>query len=132
MKTLRIILILFLALFGLLTVFMGSSVVFDLFGIREIEGNYVNFVVKANLFCGIIYLFSAYDLLKNKKTAVYALGFALIILLITFGFFIYHINQGGLYEPKTVKAMSFRTIVTFAAFFLSIRLFNRPNQENKK
>jgi len=33
-----------LAVFGLVTLFLSSSVIFDLFGVRAIEGNYVLFV----------------------------------------------------------------------------------------
>jgi len=129
MKTLKIILCVFLALFGALTAFMGSSVVFDLFGIREIEGNYVDFVVKANLFCGLIYLFASYDIWHNRKTGVYALLAAFIILVITFVFFFNHINHGGLYEQKTVKAMSFRTILTLIAFVLSFYILKKQKAE---
>lgn len=129
MKTLKIILCVFLALFGALTVFMGSSVIFNLFGIREIEGNYVDFVVKANLFCGLIYLFASYDIWHNRKAGVYALLAAFIILVITFVFFFNHINQGGLYEQKTVKAMSFRTIITLIAAGLSFYLLKKQKAE---
>ena len=34
--------------FGLLTLFLSSSVIFDLFDIRSKEGNYVLFVVWSN------------------------------------------------------------------------------------
>jgi hypothetical protein len=129
MKTLKIILCVFLALFGALTVFMGSSVIFDLFGIREIEGNYVDFVVKANLFCGLIYLFASYDIWHNRKAGAYVLLAAFIILVITFVFFFNHINQGGLYEQKTVKAMSFRTIITLIAAGLSFYLLKKQKAE---
>lgn len=129
MKTIKIILVAFLVLFGALTVFMGSSVLFDLFGIRELEGNYVDFVVKANLFCGIIYLLAAWDIWHNKKAGTYSLLAALLILLITFGFFINHINQGGLYETKTIKAMGFRTIITLIAFIVSLKLLKTGKSE---
>ena len=36
---------LILAGFGLLTLFLSTSVIFDLFGIRAKEGNYVLFIV---------------------------------------------------------------------------------------
>ncbi len=129
MRTLKIILCVFLALFGALTVFMGSSVLFDWFGIREIEGNYVEFVVKANLFCGIIYLFASYDIWHNRMAGTYALLAAFFILLITFVFFINHINKGGLYEQKTVKAMSFRTAITLIVFGLSFYILKKQKAE---
>jgi hypothetical protein len=48
-----------LAGFGLLTLFLSSSVIFDLFGIRAKEGNYVLFVVWSNFISSILYLFAA-------------------------------------------------------------------------
>jgi predicted RND superfamily exporter protein len=58
--------------FGLLTLFLSSSVIFDLFGIRAKEGNYVLFVVWANFISSILYLFAAYGLLKSKNGLQYS------------------------------------------------------------
>jgi hypothetical protein len=44
-KTLLYTLPILLTGFGLLTLFLSTSVIFDLFGIRAKEGNYVLFVV---------------------------------------------------------------------------------------
>lgn len=52
--------------FGLLTLFLSTSIILDLFEIRAKEGNYVLIVVYANFICSIIYLIAAYGLLKNK------------------------------------------------------------------
>lgn len=107
----------FLTLFGLLTIFMGGSVIFDLFGIRAIEGNYVLFVVWANFICGFLYVISAYGLLKNIRWAAPLLGLAFIILLAAFAGLLIHIYNGGIYEKKTVGAMTFRTIITLLLYF---------------
>lgn len=123
------ILVIFLFIFGGLTVFMGSSVIFDWFGIRKIEGNYVNFVVIANLICGLIYLFAAYNLIKNKKISGYALLIAFLILIVTFSLFINYISNGGIYEQRTLKAMSFRTAITLIAAFLSFRIYKKNNNQ---
>ena len=45
-----------LGAFGLLTLFLSTSVIFDLFGIRAKEGNYVLFVVWANFISSVLYL----------------------------------------------------------------------------
>lgn len=55
-----------LVAFGLLTLFLSTSVIFDLFGIRAKEGNYVLFIVWANLISSILYLFAAYGFIKHK------------------------------------------------------------------
>jgi hypothetical protein len=41
-----------LTLFALITVFMSGSVIFDLFGIRAKEGNYMLFIVVSNFISG--------------------------------------------------------------------------------
>lgn len=112
----------FLLLFGLLTVFMGGSVIFDLFGIRAIEGNYVLFVVWANWICGFLYIAASAGFIKKKRWASFLLFAAFLLLLITFAAFFLHIRNGGLFEKKTLFAMTFRTAITLilaiAAYFL--------------
>lgn len=101
-----------LILLGILTLFMGGSVIFDLFGIRAIEGNYVPFIVWANFLCGFLYLIAARGFLLQKPWVAKLLGIAAIILIITFIGLLIHINTGGIYEKKTIGAMIFRTIIT--------------------
>ena len=101
-----------LAGFGLLTLFLSTSVIFDLFGIRAKEGNYVLFVVWSNFISSILYLIAAYGLVKSKKWTISLLGISTIILIIAFVGLKIHANSGGLYETKTVGAMIFRISVT--------------------
>lgn len=121
-KIIQYVLIAILFLFGLLTLFLSSSVIFDWFGIREKEGDYVLFVVWANFISSIIYLLSAYGLIKLKKWTTQLLGVSVIILIAAFIGLLIHINSGGLYETKTIGAMIFRTILTalftVAAYFI--------------
>ncbi|MDQ0477799.1 MULTISPECIES: hypothetical protein [Chryseobacterium] len=114
----KTILLIFLLLFGFLTLFMSSSVLFDWFGIRAKEGNFVPFIVWANWLCGMLYLITAYAIFKNKIWAKVPLIISLIILVLAYiGLFI-HINNGGIFETKTVGAMAFRILVS--ALFLYI------------
>lgn len=108
-----------LTLFGLITIFMAGSVIFDLFGIRAKEGNYVPFVVWANFICGFIYVLAAYGFFSIKTWTVFPLIIALAILIVAFGGLLIHINSGGLHETKTVAAMLFRTAVTLAFTLLA-------------
>ena len=52
-----------LLLFGGVTLFLSTSVLFDLFGMREKEGNYVQIVVLANFFASVLYIAAAIGLL---------------------------------------------------------------------
>lgn len=100
--------------FALLTLFLSTSVILDLFGIREKEGNYVLFVVWANFINSLLYLISAYGFLKIKSWTFKALSVATVILVVALiGLFI-HIYSGGIYETKTIFAMLFRISVTIA------------------
>lgn len=106
-----------LTAFGLLTTFLTSSVILDLFNIRELEGNYVLFVVWANLVSGICFLTAAFAFFKKKSWAAMPLMFSLGVLIAAFLGLMVHVNAGGAYETKTIGAMIFRIAVNtlFAA-----------------
>jgi hypothetical protein len=110
-----------LTLFGAVTLFMSSAVIFDLFGVREKEGNYVLFVVAANFVCSLLYLPAAYGLYKRKPWAVTLLVISLVILILTFAGLLLHIQSGGLFEKKTVGALLFRMVLTGLLAFFSYR-----------
>lgn len=100
--------------FGLLTLFLSTSVIFDLFDIRSKEGNYVLFVVWSNFISSILYLFAAYGFVTSKKWTVKLLGVSTLILIAALIGLFYHINSGGNYETKTIGAMIFRISLTLA------------------
>jgi drug/metabolite transporter (DMT)-like permease len=113
-KRLRQLLALLLTAFALLTLFLSSSVIFDLFGIRSREGNFVPFVVWANFLCSLAYLAAAYGLFRQTRRPHRLLLAAAGLLALAFIGLLLHINAGGLYETKTVFALLFRTAVTLA------------------
>lgn len=127
------ILTVLLLLFALLTLFLSASVIFDLFGIRAKEGNYVLLVVWANFISSILYLAAAYGLFKIKKWSVALLALSAVILVAAFFGLKIHISEGGLYETKTVNAMIFRIGLTIllavASYFL---LHNKQLSKNEK
>ena len=122
-----------LLLFALLTLFLSSSVIFNLFGIRAKEGNYVPLVVWANFISSILYLAAAYGLFKMKKWSVWLLVISVVILVAAFIGLKLHISEGGLYEVKTVNAMIFRigltALLAVASYFL---LQNKQLSKNEK
>lgn len=119
---------LILALFGLITLFLSSSVIFDLFGVRAKEGNYVLFVVWANFLSSILYLFAAYGFIKTQKWTTPLLGISTILLITAFiGLFV-HINSGGIYETKTIGAMIFRITLTMVFAILAYFTISKPER----
>ncbi len=115
-KALRYSSAVLLAAFGLATLFLSASIIFDLFGIREKEGNYVLFVIWVNFVCSFLYLFSAYGFIKARRWTFMLLGTASILLILTFIAFNIYINDGGIHEIKTLGALIFRFGVTM--FFM--------------
>lgn len=129
-KILRSISAIILVGFGLLTLFLSTSVILDLFGIREIEGDFVLFVVWSNFICSILYLFAVYGFITLKNWTSSILGMASLILIISFFALNVHISDGGPYETKTVSAMVFRITLTIA--FALIAYFTIQKQETNE
>ncbi len=97
--------------FGLLTIKSGGTVLFVDGKFREYAGQYVPFVVWCNFLMGFAYLLAGIGLWIQNRWAVWLSVFIVATSLIVFGAFGIHIFQGGLYELRTIVAMSFRIIV---------------------
>lgn len=111
-KTYKNLIAIILAVFALITIFMSSSVLFDWFGIRASQGNYVPFILKINLTVGIIYLAVVYGYIKSQSWAFWAMVFAALLLIYAFSLLYLHIHTGGLYENRTLGVMTFRVLFT--------------------
>ncbi|HEX8041244.1 MAG TPA: hypothetical protein VF490_18980 [Chryseosolibacter sp.] len=107
-----------LILFGLLTTFLSTSIIFDLFNVRAHEGNYVLLVVQANFISGLLYLLAAFAFYKKKAWAAVPLIISLLALVIAAAGFIVHVHSGGAYETKTIGALTFRIAVNIVLAIL--------------
>ncbi|HEY5368958.1 MAG TPA: hypothetical protein VIJ75_08195 [Hanamia sp.] len=116
-----------IGLFGIVTLFMSTAVIFGLFDIREKEGNYVLFVVVANFICAFLYMAAAYGFFTKKRWTTIVLNFSVGILVIAFIGLGIHIYSGGIYEEKTVYAMMFRTFVTIGFLMISLKYISKEN-----
>lgn len=117
-----------LTAFGLLTLFLSASVIFDLFGIRAHEGNYVLFVVWANFICSFLYIIASFGFIKNKKWATTILAIAAFILINVFLYFIIYIYADGIYETKTIGALLFRIAITLLFVMVAFFTINKKNK----
>jgi hypothetical protein len=124
-KSFPYVLALLLAIFGLLTLFLSTSIIFDLFEIRLREGHYVFFVVVANFISSLFYLIAAYGLFRQKKWTVYLLDASTSVLFIAFFLLGVYIYFGGLYETKTIGAMIFRILLTLGFTGSAYLLINK-------
>ena len=115
--------------FGLLTLFLSTSVILDLFDMRAKEGNYVLIVVWANFISSILYLFAAYGFIKNQRWTTSLLLISTFILIAAFIGLKIHISSGGIYETKTVSAMIFRTSITIIFTIIAYFTLTRKSKE---
>jgi len=98
-------------LFGLLTIKSGGSVLFIDGTFREEAGNYVPFVLWFNFFAGFAYIIAGCGLWMQKHWAVWISIFIVVATLVVFAILGIHIIKGGMYEVRTIVAMSLRTVV---------------------
>jgi hypothetical protein len=127
---LRTVLATVLLLFGALTLFLSTSVIFDLFGIRAREGNYVPVVVWANFIATILYVGAAVGLVTHKRWSRTVLLTAVLVLFAAGIAFGWHILSGGIHEQKTIGALIFRTLLTLAFYLGSRWILRDPHPQH--
>lgn len=99
----------FAALFGLMTIREGGSVLFVDGASRVAAGDYVPFVLWFNFLAGFAYVVAGAGLwFRQRWGARLAIAIAATTLLV-FVAFGWHVVQGGAYESRTVVAMTLRT-----------------------
>jgi len=97
--------------FGLLTIKEGGLTLSgDETAVRE-AGNYVPFVLWFNFVAGFAYVIAGIGLWLQQRWAVWLAAIIAAATAITFAAFGAHVFLGGLYEKRTVIAMSLRTLV---------------------
>ncbi|MFZ3174314.1 MAG: hypothetical protein WA146_05405 [Thiobacillus sp.] len=93
--------------FGLLTIKEGGTVLFD----NAAAGNYVPFVLWFNFLAGFAYVVAGAGLWLMQHWAVWLAVVIATATAFTFAAFGMHVYAGGAFEPRTVIAMSLRTLV---------------------
>ena len=116
--------------FGLLTLFLTTTILLDLVGMREKQGNYVNFVIWVNFFCGLAYVASGYGFLKAKKWTTYLLAIAIVVLIATYIAFTMYVNNGGIHKEDTFGALTFRLGVTTLFMLIAMFTINKKKLPN--
>jgi hypothetical protein len=97
--------------FGLLTIKSGGSVLFVDGIAREEAGNYVPFVLWFNFLAGFAYLLAGAGLFVKKRWAAWLSIVIAATTIAVFALFGLHILDEGMYEVRTIVAMSLRTVV---------------------
>ena len=102
---------LFAAGFGLLTIKEGGTVLFGGEAARASAGNYVPFVLWFNFVAGFAYVIAGAGLWMQQRWAALLAVAIVAATALTFAAFGVHVYFDGAYEPRTVIAMSLRTLV---------------------
>ena len=97
--------------FGLLTIKSGGAILFGDAAARATAGNYVPFVLWFNFVAGFAYVAAGAGLWMQQRWSAWLAVAIAVATVITFAALGAHIYAGGLYEQRTLIAMSLRTMV---------------------
>ena len=97
--------------FGLLTIKEGGMMLSGNEAAVSAAGNYVPFVLWFNFMAGFAYVIAGVGLWMQQRWAVWLAIAIAVTTALVFAAFGAHVISGGLYEKRTVIAMSMRTLV---------------------
>lgn len=95
--------------FGLLTILSGGNALFGDAVARAAFGNAIPFVLWFNFAAGFAYVAAGAGLLFRRRWGLWLSVAILVATALVFIAFGMHVQQGGLYEMRTVGAMILRT-----------------------
>ena len=111
--------------FGLLTIKEGGMTLSGDEAAVRAAGNYVPFVLWFNFLAGFAYVIAGIGLWLQQRWAVWLAVAIAAATAITFAAFGAHVFLGGLYEKRTVIAMSLRTLVWVVIATVAARALRR-------
>ena len=114
-------------LFGALTLKAGGTALFGGPEARAAVGNAVPFVLWFNTMAGIAYLVAGIGLWFARPWAAHLAWLIALATLVVFAAFGVHVAMGGLFEMRTVAAMTLRSLVWLAIAALAWRCLRRPS-----
>lgn len=97
--------------FGVATLRAGGSVLFGSEEARRAAGAYVGFVVWFNFLAGFAYVAAGIGLWLRRRWGFVLAAALAIATLAVFAAFGLHVASGGAWEPRTVGALTLRTVV---------------------
>jgi len=115
--------------FALLTLFLSTSVIFDLFDVRAKKGDYISVVIWSNIISSFLYLISVYGLLSKKKWTYKTLGLSTIISTIAFICFISYVQPINIHKDETIGTMVVRIALTLVFTLFAYLTINKKQQQ---
>jgi len=117
--------------FGVVTVLTGGRALFGSLESRADFGNVVPFVLWFNFLAGFVYIVAGAGLLLRRRWAVYTSLFIAVSTILVFVGFGVHIIGGGVFERRTIGALTIRSLFWIAVAIVSMRAMKTtPNYES--
>jgi len=114
--------------FGVTTVLTGGRALFGSLESRAVFGNTVPFVLWFNFLAGFLYVGAGAGLLLRRRWSVYTSLFVAVSTILVFVAFGVHVIGGGIFERRTMGALTIRSFFWIAVTIVSIRAMKRaPN-----
>lgn len=111
--------------FGLATIRAGGQVVFGVPGAVADAGNYVPFVLWFTFVAGFFYVLAGVGFWLRRRWA-FALAAAIAAATVAvFAAFGIHVATGGAWEPRTLAAMTLRSVVWIVLALVAARRIPR-------
>ncbi len=107
--------------FGILSILSAGRALFGGPEAAAVVGDAVPFVLGFNFLAGFAYVAAGVLLWRRHPWAPWLALAILAATLLVFAAFGWHVFTGGAYEPRTVGAMTLRTLVWTAIFVLARR-----------
>ena len=117
----------FAGLFGILTIYSGSAVLFGSLEARAAAGNVVPWVLWFNFLAGFAYIVTAAGLWLGKRWGAWTAAAIAAATALVFAALGVHAGLGGAFETRTVLAMTLRTVLWAGIAVLAFRMTNREN-----
>lgn len=115
-----------LGIAGIYTLIVSSGILFNLFGMREWVGEYIQATIVANFICSFLYLVSAWLFFKRSKWSTTILFIATIIMFIGYIGMLFHIQETQRLNVHIIGEMLIRTTGTMlyaaAAWYIFTRM----------
>jgi len=102
----------FLGLFGIISMFITSSIIFKLNFLKIQHTNQLPYILYVNFACSFLYLFASYGFFTKNKWTTASLFSAVGILIFTYVGLIIHIQAGGFLDMFIIKLMLVKVSLT--------------------
>lgn len=110
---------------GIYTLYISTSILFDLFDERKRAGSYIQIAVVCNFICSFIYIVSGILFFNKKKASTTLLFIATIIMFVGYIGMLFHINENKPFELSVIPEMLIRTTCTMLYAAVAWYFFTR-------